>query len=206
MNAVPLIIQYQVRIVVRADRLRYLGRVSDRMRYEVMDSPIGPLTLVSSEGGLRSIEFGRSIPNGAVPDAEANHAVVRQLGEYFARSRQEFDVDLDLAGTLFQLSVWRELLKIPYGGTRSYGRIARDLGKPGAARAVGLANHDNPIPIIIPCHRVIGQDGSLAGYGGGLDTKQQLLTLEGALAQKEHKAAGATARGRSTVSQPALFA
>ena len=176
------------------------------MRYEVIDSLIGPLTLLSVEGGLRSIQFGRSVPDGAVPDAEANQVVVCQLGEYFGGTRQEFDVALDLAGTPFQLSVWRELLKIPYGRTRSYGRIARDLGKPGAARAVGLANHDNPIPIIIPCHRVIGQDGSLTGYGGGLHTKQQLLTLEGALTEKEQKAAGATARGRSTVSQPALFA
>ncbi len=171
-----------------------------------MDSPIGPLTLVSAERGLRSIEFGRSIPEEAVLDAQANQVAVRQLGEYFAGTRQEFDVDLDLAGTPFQLSVWRALLKIPYGQTRSYGRIARDLGKAGAARAVGLANHDNPIPIIIPCHRVIGQDGSLTGYGGGLDIKLQLLTLEGALTVKEQKAAGATARGRSTVSQPALFA
>ncbi len=176
------------------------------MRYEVIDSPIGLLTVVSADGGLRSIEFGRSIPEGAVLDAHANQAVVRQLGEYFAGPRQEFDVDLDLVGTRFQLSVWRALLKIPYGGTRSYGQIARDLGKAGAARAVGLANHDNRIPIIIPCHRVIGQDGSLTGYGGGLDIKQQLLALEGALTVKEQKAAGATARGRSTVSQPALFA
>jgi len=150
-----------------------------------MGSPIGPLTVVSVGDRLRSIRFGRAIPAGAVSNPEANQIVIRQLSEYFIGIRQEFDLALDLQGTPFQISIWRELMKIPFGQTRSYGRIARDLGQPRAARAVGLANHRNPIPIVIPCHRVIGQDGSLTGYGGGLDTKEQLLSLEGSLTEKE---------------------
>ena len=150
-----------------------------------MGSPIGPLTVVSVGDRLRSIKFGRAIPAGAVSNPEANQIVIRQLSEYFIGIRQEFDLALDLQGTPFQISIWRELMKIPFGQTRSYGRIARDLGQPRAARAVGLANHRNPIPIVIPCHRVIGQDGSLTGYGGGLDTKEQLLSLEGSLTEKE---------------------
>ena len=157
----------------------------DPIWYEVMGSPIGPLTVVSVGDRLRSIKFGRAIPAGAVSNPEANQIVIRQLSEYFIGIRQEFDLALDLQGTPFQISIWRELMKIPFGQTRSYGRIARDLGQPRAARAVGLANHRNPIPIVIPCHRVIGQDGSLTGYGGGLDTKEQLLSLEGSLTEKE---------------------
>ena len=151
------------------------------MKYELMDSPIGLLTVVSVKESLRSIQFGRLIPPGAVRDAGASQDVVRQLTEYFSGTRETFQVRLDLVGTPFQLSVWKELLKIPYGETSTYGRVARNLGNPRAARAVGSANHENPVAIIVPCHRVIGQDGSLTGYGGGLGIKQQLLEIEGAL-------------------------
>lgn len=151
------------------------------MKYELMDSPIGLLTVVSVKESLRSVQFGCSIPPGAVKDAGASQDVVRQLTEYFSGTRETFQVRLDLVGTPFQLSVWQELLKIPYGETSTYGRVARNLGNPRAARAVGSANHENPVAIIVPCHRVIGQDGSLTGYGGGLGIKQQLLEIEGAL-------------------------
>jgi methylated-DNA-[protein]-cysteine S-methyltransferase len=103
---------------------------------------------------------------------------IRQVEEYFQGKRTEFDFSLDLHGTPFQLAVWKELLNIPYGQTRTYGEIAKRLGKPGAARAVGMANHDNRIPIVVPCHRVVGHDGSLTGYAGGLHIKQQLLRIE----------------------------
>ena len=101
-----------------------------------------------------------------------------QLDGYFCGNLTRFDLPLDLAGTEFQLKVWRALCRIPYGETRAYGQIARALGQPGAARAVGLANNHNPVPIIVPCHRVIGADGSLTGYGGGLPRKRKLLDLE----------------------------
>lgn len=174
------------------------------MRYEIIESPIGPLTLVWADAGLRSIHFGRDIPSGAVEAGEREPAVC-QLQEYFHGRRTMFDVPLALEGTSFQMSVWNQLLEIPYGETRSYGQIAAAIGKPGAARAVGMANHDNPISIIVPCHRVVGHDGSLTGYGGGLDVKAQLLALEGALSTKEPNATGPNARGRSTAAQPALF-
>ena len=103
---------------------------------------------------------------------------MQQIEEYFQGSRTQFDFPLDLHGTPFQIAVWRELLAIPYGKTRTYGEIANSLGKPGAARAVGMANHDNRIPIVVPCHRVIGHNGSLTGYAGGLHIKQQLLDIE----------------------------
>ena len=118
----------------------------------------------------------------------------------------QFDLRLALAGTPFQRSVWRELQRIPYGETRTYGEIAKNLGNPGAARAVGMANHVNPVPVIVPCHRVVGHDGSLTGYAGGLNIKETLLSLEGAWTLKEQKAAGAGARGRSTALQSSLFA
>jgi methylated-DNA-[protein]-cysteine S-methyltransferase len=115
------------------------------------------------------------------PDAEPLPAVRAQLGEYLAGRRRDFDLPLDLAGTEFQKLCWQELLRIPFGETRSYGEMARRIGRPTAVRAVGGANHDNPIGVIVPCHRVIGADGSLTGYGGGLDMKRILLELEGVL-------------------------
>jgi methylated-DNA-[protein]-cysteine S-methyltransferase len=148
------------------------------MRYAVMSTPLGPLTLASTEKGLASVHFGNEIPRDGVVDTEANRLFIQQLEEYFQGKRTQFDFDLDFAGTPFQVAVWQELLKIPYGETRSYGDIARKLGKPGASRAVGMANHDNHIAVVIPCHRVVGHDGSLTGYAGGIQLKQQLLSLE----------------------------
>lgn len=148
------------------------------MRYAVIESPLGELTLVSTGNGLAAIHFGRRVPRDAVSDVGVNRTVIRQIEEYFLGRRTEFDFPLDWQGTEFQLAVWRELLQIPYGQTRTYGEIATRLGKPRAARAVGMANHDNRIPIVVPCHRVVGHDGSLTGYAGGLHIKQQLLHIE----------------------------
>lgn len=148
------------------------------MRYAVMSTPLGPLTLASTERGLASVHFGDDVPRDGIVDAEANRAFIQQIEEYFQGRRTRFNFALDFAGTPFQVAVWRELLEIPYGETRSYGDIARKLGKPGASRAVGMANHENHIAIVIPCHRVVGRDGSLTGYAGGIHLKQQLLSLE----------------------------
>jgi methylated-DNA-[protein]-cysteine S-methyltransferase len=115
---------------------------------------------------------------GWSPDPRAFGRAVAQLGAYFAGELTDFDIELDLRGTEFQRRVWKALLTIPYGETRSYGEIAEQIGAPGAARAVGLANGHNPIAIVVPCHRVIGASGSLTGYGGGLDRKRTLLELE----------------------------
>jgi O-6-methylguanine DNA methyltransferase len=150
--------------------------------YSRIESPVGPLLLLVSERGLVALEFDRGRTRGGwveSPDQTAPYA--RQLEEYFAGRRRGFDLPLDIRGTGFQKRCWQELLKIPYGETRSYADIARAMGNPLAVRAVGLANGQNPIAIIVPCHRVIGSDGSLTGYGGGLETKRKLLELEGAL-------------------------
>jgi|SRR5437867_6158895 len=148
------------------------------MRYALMSTPVGPLTLGSTDKGLALVHFGNSVPRDGIVDEAANGPYMGQLREYFHGKRTCFDFPLDVEGTPFQMAVWRELRKIPYGHTRSYGDIAKSLGKPGAARAVGMANHNNPIAIVVPCHRVIGHDGSLTGYGGGLHLKQKLLSLE----------------------------
>ncbi len=150
--------------------------------YSRGSSPVGLLLLAVSERGLVALEFGRGkIPAAWVESKEKIVSCARQLEEYFAGRRRRFDLPLDLQGTDFQKRCWQELLKIPYGETRSYADIARAIGNPAAVRAVGLANGRNPIAIIVPCHRVIGSDGSLTGYGGGLETKRKLLELEGAL-------------------------
>ena len=142
----------------------------------IIDSPVGPLTLVERDGALVRLAFGRlRDPSPASPLLD--HAAA-QLREYFAGSRQEFDLPLAPAGTEFQLACWQALAEIPYGETRSYGEQARRIGRPDRARAVGAANGANPIAIILPCHRVIGADGSLVGFGGGLETKRRLLDLE----------------------------
>jgi len=151
--------------------------------YTEIESPIGPLRLVGDENGLRQLSFvecrRKRRPNPEwKEDAKPFAAAIRQLREYFAGKREKFDLPLVLDGTPFQLSVWRNLRKIPYGETVSYLHIARKIGNPQAVRAVGLANGSNPIAIIVPCHRVIGSDGSLTGFGGGLPTKQKLLALE----------------------------
>ena len=144
------------------------------------DSPIGPLTLVASERGLVALEFGKKKRAGCIDDAKRLAPYHKQVDQYFAGKRQEFTVALDIRGTDFQKRCWQELLKIPYGQTRSYRQIAEAVGNRNAVRAVGLANGQNPISIIVPCHRVIASDGTLCGYGGGLDIKEELLRLEGA--------------------------
>jgi methylated-DNA-[protein]-cysteine S-methyltransferase len=153
------------------------------MSYTTIESPIGPLTLAGDEGGLRLVHFatGRrptSPRREWTEDRAQFKEVIRQLDSYFLGKLQDFDLPLVLEGTEFQLLVWRHLRKIPYGETVSYGQLARRIGSPDAARAVGLANGSNPIPIIIPCHRVIGSNGDLTGFGGGLPVKKKLLALE----------------------------
>ena len=154
------------------------------LNYEDIDSPVGRLRLVASGNALVGIQFehGRDAARGTGGMRNASCTVLErtraQLAEYFAGARQEFEILLDPLGTEFQRRVWQRLLCIPYGETTSYGALARDLGDPGASRAVGLANGSNPIPIVIPCHRVIGADGSLTGFGGGLPIKAALLDLE----------------------------
>ena len=148
------------------------------MQYAVMNSPMGPLTVMSTEKGLASVHFGKNVPKGVAADETGKSEVVKQLSEYFEGKRTNFELPLDVDGTAFQKAVWKQLLRIPYGETRSYGDIAKALGKPSAARAVGMANHNNPIAIVIPCHRVVGQNGSLTGYAGGLHLKEQLLSIE----------------------------
>ena len=153
------------------------------MHYTYHDSPIGPLLLAGQEGELTAIRFPaggeREPPKaGWTPEDVPFDDVKRQLDGYFAGSRRRFDLPLAPAGTAFQRQVLKALQAIPYGETRSYKQVAEAIGKPRAVRAVGAANARNPIPIIIPCHRVIGSDGSLTGFGGGLDAKRQLLALE----------------------------
>jgi len=153
------------------------------MSYTTIESPIGPLMLRGDEGGLRSVHFatGRrptSPRREWIEDRAPFKEVIRQLDSYFLGKLQDFDLRLVLEGTEFQLLVWRHLREIPYGETVSYGQLARRIGSPDAARAVGLANGSNPIPIIIPCHRVIGSNGDLTGFGGGLPVKKRLLALE----------------------------
>jgi methylated-DNA-[protein]-cysteine S-methyltransferase len=148
------------------------------MHYAVIDTPMGRLTVASTERGVSAIQFGESVPENAAPDSTVARETADQLSEYFQGKRTRFELPLDVQGTPFQKAVWNELLRIPYGETRSYGEIAKAIGRPGAARAVGMANHDNPIAIVIPCHRVVGKDGSLTGYAGGLQLKAQLLSIE----------------------------
>lgn len=152
------------------------------IRYRTIDSPIGPLTLAGHGSALTNLRMVDQTHEpsraGWSPGPGAFGDVVEQLGAYFAGELTDFDIELDLRGTEFQRRVWRALLTIPYGETRSYGEIAGQIGAPGSARAVGWANGHNPIAIVVPCHRVIGASGSLTGYGGGLDRKRTLLELE----------------------------
>jgi methylated-DNA-[protein]-cysteine S-methyltransferase len=150
--------------------------------YTTMDSPVGRLRLVADEAGLRRLEFDKhgfsEAPADWREDARALREVSSQLAAYFAGRLKVFDFPLAPEGTPFQLQVWERLLEIPYGETVSYGTLAQRVGNPAASRAVGLANGRNPIAIVIPCHRVIGSNGTLTGYGGGLPNKQKLLALE----------------------------
>ncbi|WP_353948221.1 methylated-DNA--[protein]-cysteine S-methyltransferase [Sporolactobacillus sp. Y61] len=158
-----------------------------------LDTPVGALTLVMYGDSLCRIAFGNlnetrqdlisrarrmNLPEDVKVDDEACAPAVRQIREYFAGTRRGFNLKLMLKGTDFQKKVWAALARIPYGQTRSYKEIAESAGRPKAVRAVGGANNRNPLPIVIPCHRVIGSDGSLVGYGGGLDCKRKLLQFE----------------------------
>ena len=163
--------------------------------HTVIESPIGPLTIAAAERGVTGIYM----VNHSHPPAEATLGerletaganpflaqAAQELGEYFAGTRTAFDVPLDPAGTDFQKRVWAELARIPFGQSRSYGELALELGDVNLTRAVGTANGHNPVSIIVPCHRVIGADGSLTGYAGGLERKLFLLRLEGIVPQAE---------------------
>jgi methylated-DNA-[protein]-cysteine S-methyltransferase len=167
--------------------------IDEPMLETTIDSPVGPLRLLADTHGLRAIEFDPNVSNRKVRRVAAVEAMAKedervarallalvetQLGEYFAGTRQDFDLPLRPLGTGFQTSAWLALADIPYGQTRSYGQQARMIGHPEAVRAVGAANGSNPIPIVLPCHRVIGANGSLTGFGGGLPMKRFLLDLE----------------------------
>jgi methylated-DNA-[protein]-cysteine S-methyltransferase len=154
--------------------------------FKTMPSPVGELTLIASGAGLAAIlwedDDTARVRLGPRVEDVAHPVLVeteRQLGDYFVGGRETFDLPLDFHGTAFQKRVWAQLLLIPFGETRSYGAIARALGQPTATRAVGAANGRNPISIVAPCHRVIGSNGSLTGFAGGLEAKQRLLALEG---------------------------
>ena len=152
-------------------------------QHTVIDSPYGRLTLVATDGllsGLYMTDQRHRPPEETFgePDDTPFAEMIGELRAYFAGELKEFTVRLHLDGTPFQHSVWEQLRKIPYGETRSYGELADALGNPKASRAVGLANGKNPLGIIVPCHRVVGADGSLTGYGGGLERKRRLLDFE----------------------------
>jgi O-6-methylguanine DNA methyltransferase len=183
----------------------------ETLRYTIFSSPVGPLFLAASDNGLVALEFdarlpgqqtirpnprdlrSEAVPNGTGPRTTRRKAIdfvesdpameayTGELREYFAGDRKQFTFSLDLRGTDFQLACWRALLEIPYGETRTYADVARTVSKPHGFRAVGMANNRNPIAIVVPCHRVIASDGTLCGYGGGLEVKRKLLELEGAL-------------------------
>jgi len=161
--------------------------------FDEFGTPIGKLVVAADEGGLRHILFERNrhpVPGGRSAWLRSPPRVARarkQLEEYFEGGRRDFDLDLAPMGTPFQLLVWKTLAEIPYGETWSYGQLAKLIGEPESARAVGAANGRNPLPIVLPCHRVIGASGALTGFGGGLDVKEKLLRLEGALALPESR-------------------
>ncbi|HSR50865.1 MAG TPA: methylated-DNA--[protein]-cysteine S-methyltransferase [Acidobacteriota bacterium] len=156
--------------------------------YDLIDSPVGTLgCAVDGAGNVVSIcflagreenEFVQSLGSGARRDPIRVRALTHELQDYFSGKRRHFNLPLKPTGTEFQQQVWKALRDIPYGETRSYAQIARSIGRPKAVRAVGAANGANPIPIVIPCHRVIGADGSMTGFGGGLEAKVRLLSLE----------------------------
>jgi O-6-methylguanine DNA methyltransferase len=173
-------------------------------------SPAGPLELVASERGLLAISFQQrrhalygTLNVRWVEAPERLHQVREQLDEYFAGTRREFDLPLDLRGTDFHLRCWQALLRIPYGETWSYAELAGAVGSPLAARAVGQANRTNPIAIVVPCHRIIASDGSLGGYAAGLAAKRYLLQLEGVRLPAEQPAQGDLFGGEGALSKPA---
>ena len=155
------------------------------LAYKFVASPVGALKLVASDKGLAAIlwenDSPRRVPLTGLVENDRHPVLLkakRQLEEYFAGARRAFDLPLDMRGTTFQKDVWEALLAIPYGETRSYGQLAKQLGRPSASRAVGAANGRNPISIVVPCHRVVGSSGKLTGFAGGLDVKARLLDLE----------------------------
>ncbi|MGI5347570.1 methylated-DNA--[protein]-cysteine S-methyltransferase [Streptomyces sp. CA-250714] len=167
--------------------------------HTVIDSPVGPLTLVATDGTLSAVYMEKQRHRPAEetfgvrdPSTYAFEQAAEQLGEYFAGDRKEFTVPLQPQGTDFQRTVWNALCDIPYGETLSYGELAERIGRPGAARAVGLANGRNPVSIIVPCHRVIGSTGQLTGYGGGIERKRHLLDFERGALVPQGGGAGAT--------------
>ncbi len=157
-----------------------------------LDSPIGRLRLVATDEGLSHLLFDQQADEDPDSDGDPaetdNHPVLAaattQLAEYFAGRRQEFDIPLDLTGTEFQRAAWSALASVPFGETRSYRQQAEAIGRPKAVRAIGAANGKNPVPIVLPCHRIVGSDGSLTGYGGGLPIKEFLLNHEQAQSQQ----------------------
>ncbi len=151
-----------------------------KLGFAYYESPTGLIEIGGTSEGITSLFFVEERCAGVATNDVCEKAVA-QISEYFAGSRQEFDLPITLEGTEFQQQVWQELRSIPFGQTVSYGDLARSIGKPSAVRAVGAANGDNPVSIIVPCHRVIGSDGGLTGYGGGLPRKQWLLKHEGGL-------------------------
>lgn len=170
--------------------------LATKFEYKDISSPVGILRLVASDRGLAAVMFlqGKDKPSWVdnmqeVPDNSLLKRAEKQLAEYFAGKRRVFDLPLRPQGTVFQMKVWKELQKIPYAETISYGEQARRLGDPKKSRAVGMANGRNPLAIIVPCHRVIGTDGSLTGFGGGLKTKRYLLDLEQKTLKSEKKLA-----------------
>ncbi len=143
------------------------------------ETPIGALTLTEEAGVLTGVLFGPHAPRGAlIAETSLIRRAFAQLEEYFCGERTVFDLPLDARGTPFQRRCWQALLEIPYGQTRTYAQQAQAVGSPRAYRAVGMANHRNPLPVLIPCHRVVGADGSLTGYAGGLEIKRKLLEIE----------------------------
>jgi O-6-methylguanine DNA methyltransferase len=166
--------------------------ISSDIYYSVMNTPVGELVIASTNRGLLRIILpidGSYHPQDRlrndsnyygtlVEDDEKNRLAIDQLLEYFQGMRHDFALPVELRGTDFQISVWKAVARVPYGQTRSYGEIARGIGKPKASRAVGAANGANPIPIVIPCHRIIGADGSMTGFGGGIVLKEKLLQIE----------------------------
>ncbi|HKD13947.1 MAG TPA: methylated-DNA--[protein]-cysteine S-methyltransferase [Candidatus Angelobacter sp.] len=162
---------------------------SQTVYYSVIESPVGQLVLAATDRGLRYLHFGGELPSPSkrelwIEAPQVLRPYEEQLRAYFRGELRDFTCKLDLAGTEFQKKCWKALLRIPYGKTRSYADVAREVGRPKAFRAVGQANHNNPIAIIVPCHRVITSSGTLGGYGGGLHVKQQLLDMEHTQAKK----------------------
>ena len=146
--------------------------------YQTLPFPVGPITVVEEGSKIVYIGFRTDVHDAVRKETTVLRETFRQLTDYFDGDVKAFDIPLKLQGTPFQLKTWAALQTIPYGKTCSYGEIAKQIGHPKASRAVGMANHNNPVSIVVPCHRVIGANGSLVGYGGGLPIKQQLLELE----------------------------